>query len=147
MFVDAMLLVSDAQALTVTAFSTNTIDLGNPSVKNRIGSGQPMAAAIQVDVAADFTTGDETYIFQVVESANANLSTPTIIAQQPVLAALLKAGAKFAIPIPPGYPRARYLGMQYTLAGTTPTCTVTVEFAPMSMIDSEWTIYAKGYNV
>ena len=87
MFIDALLLVSDAQAITADAVSTNTIDLGNPTVKNRIGSGEPMAFAVQIDVAADFTTTDETYAIEVISSAAANLGTPTVLARYTLTAA------------------------------------------------------------
>lgn len=146
MFVDAMLLVSDAQAITVTAFSTNTIDLGNPTVKNRIGTGEKMAFGLQVDVAADFTTTDETYRFDIVSSANANLSTPTILASITLLASQLAINKKFALPVPAGMPSQRYIGLQYTVGGTTPTITVTAFLSPASMIDAEYTFYPKGYS-
>ena len=147
MFVDALLLVSDAQAFTATAFSTNTVDLGSQSTSPRVGTGEELALAVQVDVAADFTTTDETYEVEIVSSANANLSTPTVIARQPLLASLLTAGKKFVIPLPPGFPRQRYIGAQMILAGTTPSVTLTMFFTRQSMADPEWTVYPKGYNV
>lgn len=152
MFVDALLLVSDAQALTATAFSTNTIDTGNLTVAPRLGTGEPIGLAFQVDVAADFTTGDETYEFQIVSSANANLSSPTILVRQAIVASaggssLLAAGRKYVIPLPPGFPRQRYLGVQYVLGGTTPTITVTAFFSRLNMLEPEWTVYPKGYNI
>lgn len=152
MFVDALLLVSDAQALTATAFSTNTIDLGSQSTSPRVGTGEPLALAFQIDVAADFTTGDETYEIQIVSSANANLSSPTIVCRQALVASvgaasLLAAGRKYVIPIPPGFPRQRYLGVQYVLAGTTPTVTITAFFTRTPMADPEWTVYPKGYSI
>jgi hypothetical protein len=148
MFLDALLLVSDAQAITADAVSTNTIDLGNPTVKNRIGSGEPMAFLITIDVAADFTTADETYVFEVIQSANANLSSPDIIAQRAILdAAGRAAGARHIIPIPPGYPTKRYLGLNYNVGGTTPTVTVTAVLMPLSMAEESVLAYAKGYSI
>ena len=60
MILDSLLKFSDAQALTATADSTNVIDLSND---RDIGIGEPMALVVTVGVAADFTTGDETYQF------------------------------------------------------------------------------------
>lgn len=145
MFMDALLVLSDAQALTATALSTNTIDLGNPTVKNRVGTGEPLAVGIQVDVAADFTTTDETYEVQIISSASANLSSATILARFPLLASQLTLGKKFSLPIPGGMPSQRYLGVNYVLGGTTPTVTLTASVAPRSMVEAEYTYYPKGY--
>lgn len=147
MILDALLLVSDAQAITVDAVSTNTIDLGNPTVKNRIGTGEPMGFAIQVDVAADFTTTDETYAIEIISSAAAALTSPTVLARFVLLASQLTIGKKFALPIPPGMPSQRYLGLNYDVGGTTPSVTLTAALMPLKMIDAEMTIYAKGYSI
>lgn len=142
MFIDALLTVSDAQALSATGVSTNTIDLGNPSVKNRIGSGKPMAMVFTLDVAADFTTGDETYTIQVISSAAANLSSPTVLDSFVInTAANRAAGAIIAIMLPKGQPIQRFLGANYVLGGTTPSVTVTAELVPAEFIQDQ-TIYA-----
>jgi len=146
MFLDALLTLSDAQALSATGVSTNTIDLGNPSVKNRVGSGTPMALVVTNDVAADFTTTDETYTVQLISSASANLSTPTVLDQVAITTAAQRAvGAQLVILIPKGQPIQRYLGVNYVLGGTTPTITVTAEIIPASMVQDQ-TIYQKGYS-
>jgi len=147
MFMDALLMVSDAQALSATALSTNTVDLGAPTVIRRIGTGESIVLAVQIDVGADFTTGDETYEVQLISSANANLSSATILARFPLLAStsLLIAGKKFSLPMPAGTPAQRYIGANYVLAGTTPTVTLTASFMPRSMAEAEYTYYAKGY--
>ena len=58
MFIDALLMLSDSQALTGTAavVSANTIDLGNPTVKRDIASGEPMVLVVTVEVALAGTT-------------------------------------------------------------------------------------------
>jgi hypothetical protein len=131
-WVDAQALLSDAQALTATAVSTNAYD--TKTTTNDIGVGEPMAIEISVDVAADFTTGDETYTFAVVASAATALTTPTTLASRAVLATTLVAGYKFWMPIPSGK-ILRYVGLNYTLAGTTPSVTVTASIKPYSMIE------------
>jgi hypothetical protein len=146
MFVDALLLLSDNQALVATGNSTNTIDLGNPTVKNRIGNGEPMAIGVQVGVAADFTTGDESYEIDIVTSATPDLATPTRIAKYVLTAAQLALFKRFILPIPPGLIVQRYLGLNYVLGGTTPSVTLRAELGPMSFFDGETTIYAKGYS-
>lgn len=156
MYVDSQHLLSDAQALTATAVGTNVIDLG---VARSIGNGEPMAVLFVVDVAADQTTGDEDYTFDVEYSSVAaqtsgyvtmgrrifESGTPAAPAQD---ADLLVAGYRFAIPIPPtgAGDDEQYLGIRYTLAGTTPTITVTAYLTPMSMIDAT-VDYADGFAI
>ena len=125
MYIDALNLLCDAQAFTADAVSTNSLDLGNVTPKRQIGSGEPMAVTVQVDVSADNTSGTETYSFEVIQSANDNLGTPTVIARQNGIAATtLVAGYVFVIPIPPGFPTARYLGLNFDgSASDTPTIT------------------------
>lgn len=147
MFVDAQLLLSDAQALTATAFSTNAIDLASMTPARDIGIGEALEVAFQVDVAADFTTGDETYKFQLVQSANANLSSPDVLVEEAILTTALLAGQQFTLAVPQGRITKRYIGVQYTLAGTTPTVTVTAFLQPRSMSAVKPPTHAKGYTI
>ena len=68
MYIDNLLKLSDAQALTATAVATNVVDLG---VARSVGNGEPMAVVFSVGVAADQTTGDEDYTFDIKYSSNA----------------------------------------------------------------------------
>lgn len=153
MYIDGNLLLCDAQSFTVDALSTNTIDLGSQTPKRQMGDGEPLCVVVQVDVSADFTTGDETYEFQVIESANANLSTATIIAQQTYIASgvmissLLVAGYILVIPIPPGFPTQRYLGLNFNGGGTTPTITFTAWLTPLALAGVKPQTYASGFAV
>lgn len=156
MILDAQNLFSDAQALTATAISENVIDL---SQARSIGNGEPLCVLFSVDVAADQTTGDEDYTFEVKYASNVGLTageellgrrifesgTPVPPAQD---ADLLVEGFQFYIPIPATTvdEDERYLGVEYTLAGTTPTITVTAALMPMSMIDSK-VDYANSYTI
>lgn len=149
MIMDKENLLSDAQALTATAVSTNTMDMGNVTPKNEVGSGEPLALVIGVDVAADATTGDETYQFQIVQSANADLSSQDVLLQTDttyISRATLVAGYQLVIPIPPDLVTKRYLGARYVLGGTTPTLTVTASIQPLKSVKTG-KIYAKGYTV
>lgn len=146
MFVDSLLLLSDAQAFTSDAATTNTIDLGNVTPKNNLGDGEPMCMVIQVDVAADYTTANETYEFQFIQSVNADLSSPDILVQRTIVAADLTAGSIHYLPIPPGAVTKRYVGGYYNGGGTTPTITATIFLQPQSMIERRKD-YAKGYTV
>lgn len=141
MILDSLLKFSESQALTATADSTNVIDL---SLDRDIGIGEPMAVFVSVEVAADFTTGDETYQFQVETDDNDSFSSSTIIADQTVAAADLAVGDKVVLPI--GHANERYLQVVYTLGGTTPSVTVDAFLAPYSFIDGDRD-YASGFTI
>ena len=149
MYVDAQTLLSDAQALTATAVSTNTMDMGNVTPKNEVGTGEPIALVIGVDVAADATTADETYQFQLVQSANADLSAQDVLLQKDtayITRATLVAGYQLVIPVPVDLVTKRYLGARYVLGGTTPSVTVTAMIVPLKNVRSG-KLYAKGYVI
>lgn len=149
MLTDAFLQLSTAQAVTATAVSTNTIDLG---VARDIAPGKPMYAVFQTDVTAT-AGGAATVDFQVVSSAAANLSSPTVIADSgPVPVAQLTAGRRLmAVGIGPQVlttaPNGqRFIGAQYTVA-TGPltagafTCTITDTLPPGAQL------YGSGFTV
>jgi len=156
MYVDGQLLFSDAQAITADAVGTNVIDLG---VDRSIGSGTPMCVMFSVDVAADQTSGNEDYSFEVEYASDAAQTTARKRVGHVVYesgtpdapafdADLLVAGYKFYIPIPPG-PLSiseRYLGIRYDVTGTTPTITCTAVLIPMSMVDSD-AVYPDGFTI
>jgi len=144
MFIDAQTLLWDAAALTADAASTNTYDSG--AAGNDISVGEPLVLCIQVDVAADFTTTDETYEFQIIQSASENLGTPDILAKRAILASALTAGSLHYIPLPPGSKTKRYLGAYIDVGGTTPSVTVTAWLAPQSLIQVN-KVYPKGYTI
>jgi hypothetical protein len=149
MFIDALCLLSDAQAVSADAASTNSYDCGNVTPKREISSGEPLCIAFAVDVAADVADGDETYEFQVIQSANSNLSSPDILTKTDtalVTRTVLVAGYKFYMAFTPQLVTKRYVGAFYNVDGTTPTITVTAVIQPLSMIQTDKT-YAKGYTV
>ena len=117
--VDARLECSNAQALTATADSTNVIDLTGTALQ--VGAGRPLYMHFNVGVAADFTSGDETYSFSVSTGAAASLGTK--LATRAIVAGTLVAGYNFSIAVP-NTGVLRYIGVEYVLAGTSPTITV-----------------------
>ncbi|MDD5199270.1 MAG: hypothetical protein PHC88_05650 [Terrimicrobiaceae bacterium] len=153
MFIDANLLVCDAQAFTATAVSTSSVDFGNTTPKRQVGDGEGIGLMIQVDVAADNTTGDETYSFELIQSAAAALTTPTILAREAYIASgamistLLVVGFLIYLPMPMGYPIQRYVGFNLTAGGTTPTITLTAWLGPRTFASVKQATYAKGYVI
>jgi len=113
MILDRNTLVSNAQAVTATAVSTDTIDLG---ALRDIGTGTKISAFVTVDVAAT-AAGAATVTFAVITSANADLSSATTLYTTSAIGkATLVAGYKvFDITIPRQL-LSRYLGLNYTVA-------------------------------
>lgn len=144
MYQDAQTRLWASAALTSTAVSTNAYDLAAPAVSGGtirdIGTGEPLVIAINVEVAADFTTGNETYEFDIVTATATDLTTgQLIISQNVILYSALTAGKTIYLPVPPrmnGAVAQRYLGLKYIGAGTTPTITVSAWVTLQSMIDS-----------
>lgn len=141
-FIDKLGEFSSAQALTATADATNVLDL---KAIGQLGSGTPMQVVVQVNVAADATTGDETYQFSVTTDDNASLTSDTTIATRTIAAASLTANSIHLIDIPENVATERYLGLVYTLGGTTPTITVTAWLAPKGTYANK-AKFANGYD-
>lgn len=156
MILDAQNEFSNSQAITADAVGTNVIDLRQD---RSIGNGEPMCVVFVVEVAADQTTGDEDYTFDVEYASNAAQSTgrqligrrifesgtPAAPAQD---ADLLVAGYQFAIPIPPTKltESEQFLGIRYDVTGTTPTITCSAYLMPLKDIDQN-NVYANGYTI
>jgi hypothetical protein len=149
MLTDALLQLSSAQAVTATAVSTNTIDL---SVSRDLGPGRSLFAVWTVDTTAT-AAGAATVTFQVISSAAANLSSPTVLAQTDAIAKTdLTAGRKaFAQRIDPAVLLAqpngqRYLGVQYTV-GTGPLTAGAFSCAITDALPPGMEYYASGFTV
>lgn len=140
-FLDAQAQLCSAQAFSVDAVSENTYDSGAALVATP--EGEPLGIGIHVTVAADATTGDETYEFQAIQSENADLSNPDILAVIQPGRAILTVGSRHIILIPPGSKTKRYLGLNFNGGGTTPTITVDAFIGPLSTF-GRWKTYGGG---
>ena len=141
MITDAFLRLSDAQALTTTAVSTNTIDLG---VARDVGAGEEIYVYFTVHTAL---AGGTSVTFQVVTSAAANLGTPTVVGSTTAVpTASLVAGYKTAVRVNPTVftNGQRYLGAQYTISGTYTSGAVTADIV-LDIADQK--LYASGFSV
>lgn len=120
MIFDQQSLLSDAQAITATAVSTNVIDLGpiRAGVARDIGKGKQIPLLVQV-VETFNTLTSLTVALQVDD--NEAFGSPKTVWSSVVALADLKAG-KVIIPeyIPRGTDE-RYLRLNYTVTGTAPT--------------------------
>lgn len=142
MIMDAQLLFSDAQALTSTAASTNLVDLG---ADRNIGQGEPMAVMINLDVAADAASADETYTAAIQTDDNSSFSSATTLETLTITRGDA-AGTKYFHVFKPDTLVERYLRINYTLGGTTPSVTVTAHMVPLSFIE-KYNSYADGFTI
>ena len=142
MITDKLLRVSEDQAITTTAFSTDTIDLGTA---RDIGEG----TALYMNFAVTTALANGTSVkFEVVTSANANLSSPVVVgSSDAVLTAALTAGKNVVVRINPDIAGKgkRYLGARYTVAGTYNAGKVTADV--VETIGDGQKYYASGFTV
>lgn len=124
MFIDVLGRVSNAQAFTATAVSTDSIDLSLTNPQRRIGTGEALGFGMAVIVGLAGTT--PTFSFDVISATDGALTTSIVVhANYTRLQADLAAGSLHFFPLPPDWPRQRFLGARVNLGGTTPTITVT----------------------
>lgn len=143
MLVDRQTLLSDRQAVTATAFSTDQYDTGALSPSRNIGRGNGLRAVFTVQQAA-LAAGAATVTFEIGEADDAAgtgfvaLATSTAIGK-----AALTVGAKpFDIPIPDT--SKRFIMGRYTV-GTGPLTAGLFSLALLRGSDHQ-RAYPDGYN-
>ena len=142
MITDKLLRVSEDQALTTTAVSTDTIDL---SVARDVGEGTSLYMNFAVTEALANGTSVK---FEVISSAAANLGSPTVIGStDAILTAALTLGKNVVVRINPDIAGKgqRYLGARYTIAGTFNAGKVTADV--VETIGDGRKFYASGFTV
>ena len=142
MITDSLLRVSEDQAVTSTAVSTNTVDLG---VARDMGEGTTLYMNFALTEA--FANGTS-ITFEVITSASANLSTPTVIGSSAaIVTASLTLGKNIVVTLNPEIAGKgqRYLGARYTVAGTMNAGKVTADI--VETIGDGQKFYASGFTV
>lgn len=130
------------QAITGDAYSTDTIDL---SQARDIGEGENLYMVFTVVTAFDNLTSLD---LEVVASANANLSSHTVLAETNVLLAGLTAGQQYVVTIPPQIASLglRYLGARYDVNGSNPSAGSILAQIVTDIQDGK-KFYASGFSV
>ena len=113
MYVDALLLFSDAQAITATAASTSHVDFG--SVRD-VGAGEDLYVVVSCDVAMTDASSDSTVAVSV-EGDSTTTFTPDFTRTLFTFSALSAAGTIKYAKLGPGDVNLRYLQLMYTVAG------------------------------
>jgi len=113
MYLDAQLLFSDAQALTVAAASENYVDLG---IARDIGTGENLYVVLTVDVALTDSGSDSTVA--VILQTDSDSAFGTVVTGQTLftIAANAAIGTKYIARIQPGGANDRYIRLYYTMA-------------------------------
>ena len=108
MIFDAQNLFSRAQAVTATAVSENTLDLGH-------GDYGPSESVSLVVCASGYTAGSLTVELQTADAVSSTgaLTSPVTVASFPVSAAALKAGGNIVAARLP-HNLKRYVALAYT---------------------------------
>ena len=118
MILDNQTLLSNDQAVTATAASTNTIDLSPiaSGITRDIGPGKPIPVLVQV--TEDFAAaGAATLAVALQVDDNSSFSSPKTVASIPATAlADLKAGKQVNLDYIPRGTKERYLRLNYTVA-------------------------------
>lgn len=128
MIVDNTLVLSDSQAVTATARSTNIIDLGaagtaygaTAAVPRDIGKATSIPIQVSITEAFNNLTS---LTFQIEVDDDPAFGSPTIVAVGPAIPlAQLTAGQQINFPaeLPEGV-NERFLALRYTVAGVAPT--------------------------
>lgn len=142
MITDKLLRVSEAQAVTTTAVSTNTIDLG---VARDIGEGMDLTMNFAVTEA--FAGGTST-AFEVIIATDAALSAgvEVVSSSGAKVTADLTLGKNIQVRINPLPNKGkRYMGARYTVVGTNSAGKVTADMV-LDIQDGK-KFYASGFSV
>ena len=142
MILDSQLLFSDAQALTATAASTNSVDFGSTL---DLGLGQEIWVALNVDVAFTDVGSDSTITVTIENDGDSAFGSPTTVQTLGTFPALSAVGAAIFARIQPGAIVERYARLKYTTANGNLT-TGSVTAAIVTGIQKQ-VIYPKGYVI
>lgn len=120
MFIDKRLQVSAQQALTATAASTDVIDLGSD---RDIGPGEPMWLVVIARTGLGGTS--PTLAASIQTDDNSSFSSAATLVTSATLSSFA-TGDKLIVPFT--YSNERYLRVNFTMGGTSPTATVDAFF-------------------
>ena len=120
MILDADLLFSNKQAVTATAESTNTLDLGV--------AGDAIGQELTIHVVVDTAFATLTSLTVSLETSANNSDWTTVLSGPAIARASLTKGASiFCVRVPQGL--SRYVRLKYTVGGSNATAGKVTAFA------------------
>jgi len=150
MITDALLRLSDGQAVTgtnTTVKATNVVDLG---VARDVGEGRELYVVFSV--TKDFA-GLTSLAFQIVIDSNENMTTAPVViaATDAIVRADLNADGKYALRIPPDIygTGKQFLSAKYVIVGTESAGVTAGEVTTDIVLDVQdgLKFYASGFTV
>lgn len=144
MMMDALLLFSDAQAITAAAGSTNSVDLG--AVRD-IGTGEDLYVVAVLDVAMTDGAGNTYPLVVALEGDSADSFTPDGTQDLFTFPAASAIGTtKFAKLSPGSAPlQYQYIRLKYTPTGGNLTAGSVTSFITKDI--AKYASYANGYTI
>ena len=121
MIIDALNLFSDAQAVTTTAVSTSSVDLGIAA--RDIGKGEDLFLVVQLAAAMTGTNANSTLV-ELVTDDNPGINSAALVQTIGTFPTNSLVGTRLIVPIAPGT-FERYIALRYTPANTLTTCSIT----------------------
>lgn len=143
MYVDSQLLLSDAQAVTAAAASTNYIDLGLAG--RNIGTGESLYVVLVVDVALTDASSDSTVEVKLEMDDNTSFSSEADLQVLFTVAATAAAGTKYIARISSNSAIEQYVRAYYTPANGNLTTGSFTTFITKDV--SDYASYANGYTI
>lgn len=140
---DAQLSLCTDTAFDADAGTTNVIDLG---IARNIGDGKPLSMFVHVTVAADHTSGTETFAFRIETDGDVAFGSPTTIVEKSFDYSILTANSLHEVPIQQGAVFEQYLRGFFNGGSTTPTVTASIWIGESGSLPSTKT-YPKNYTV
>jgi hypothetical protein len=135
---DKNLQFSDSQALTATAVSTNIYDA---TTDRDLGPGEPMAMVVYAETVLGGTT--PTLAVSIQTDDNSGFSSAATLVTSETFTELT-VGQIIVIPLT--MDNERYLRLNYTLGGTSPTATVSAYLQPLSTVRNQ-RYYPNNYTI
>lgn len=148
MYIDAKTELSDAQAVTSTAISSNVIDLGATNTLKDIGTGQDVYLVVSTQTAATDSGSDATLTVTLESDSTANLATSATVHFSTgalAFAAFSSAGSVLAAVKLPAGNYERYVGVRYTV-GSGPLTTGKFDAFLTTDVQS-WRAYADNVTI
>lgn len=160
MYVDTQLELSDAQAVTSTAISSNVIDLlttalGAATLDSKlqpnslvdIGAGEDVYLVVSTQTTVTDTSSDATLVITLETDTAVGLGSSTVVASTGTLAFATYATAGtqvWVLKLPP-FDYKRYLGIRYTVASGPFTAGAFDAFLTVGLQKNK--VYKSGFTV